>query len=163
MDCKNIKESIYQWLDRELPDSQKREFLAHLERCPGCQKESQSIEAFHGVLKESFSAVEPSKDFERVFWQRVLERQKEPWFVRFLTGLGSLVPFPIASQAVAFLLVAFLIGGTGGAVSAMNASTSLDAKRASIQYLSGFREFKGIPFSSITVAYLKTIEYASST
>ena len=75
MDCRNIKENIYKWLDRELPDPQKGEFLAHLKSCPECRKESQSIEVFHGVLKGSFSAVEPSKDFERVFWQKILERQ----------------------------------------------------------------------------------------
>ena len=114
------------------------------------------------LLKESFSPIEPSKDFERVFWQKILERQKEPWFVRVLKDLESLVPFPTPSQAVAFLLVAFFIGGTGGVVSAMNVPTSLKAKRTSVQYLSGFHEFKGIPSSSVAGAYLKTIENGGS-
>ena len=114
------------------------------------------------LLKESFSTIEPSKDFERVFWQKILERQKEPWFTRVLKDLESFVPFPTPTQAVAFLLVAFLIGGTGGVVSAMNVPTSLEAKRTSVQYLSGFHEFKGVPSSSVAAAYLKTIENRSS-
>ena len=115
------------------------------------------------LLKESFSTIEPSKDFERVFWQKILERQKEPWFVRVLKDIESYIPFPTPSQAVAFLLVALLIGGTGGVVSAMNVPTSLEAKRTSVQYLSGFHEFKGIPSFSVTATYLKTIENGGST
>ena len=114
------------------------------------------------LLKESFSTMEPSKDFERMFWQKILERQKEPWFVRVLKDLESLVPFPTLSQTAAFVLTAFLIGGTGGVVSAMNAPASLDAKRTSVQYLSGFREFKGIPSSSVAGAYLKTMANGES-
>ena len=110
------------------------------------------------LLKESFSTIEPSKDFERVFWRKILDRQRDPWLVRVLKDLESLVPFPTPVQAVAFMLTAFLIGGTGGAVSAMNAPVSSEAKRTSVQYLSGFHEIKGIPSSSVAAAYLKTIE-----
>ena len=114
------------------------------------------------LLKESFSTIEPSKDFERVFWQKILERQKEPWFVRVLKDLESFIPFPTPVQAMAFVLTAFLIGGTGGVVSAMNVPTSLEAKRTSVQYLSGFHEFKGIPSSSVAATYLKTIDDGGS-
>ena len=127
------------------------------------------------LLKESFSTLEPSKGFERVFWQKILEKsatkapadssfgeQKEPWFVRVLKDLEFLIPFPAPGQAVAFVLVAFLIGGTGGVVSAMNVPTDLEAKRTSVQYLSGFHEFKGIPTSSVAATYLKTIDNGGS-
>ena len=114
------------------------------------------------LLKESFSTIEPSRDFERVFWQKIFERQKEPWLVRVLKDLEAFIPFPAPSQAVAFVLVAFLIGGTGGVVSAMNVPTSLEAKRTSVQYLSGFHEFKGIPSSSVAATYLKTIDNGGS-
>ena len=113
------------------------------------------------LLKESFSTIEPSKGFEGVFWQKVLGRQKEPWFVRVLKDVESFIPFPTPAQAVAFVLVAFMIGGMGGVVSAINVPTDLEAKRTSVQYLSGFHEVKGIPSSSVAAAYLKTIENGS--
>ena len=114
------------------------------------------------LLKGSFSTIEPSKDFERVFWQKVFERQKEPWLVRVFKDLESFIPLPTPAQAVAFVLTAFLIGGTGGAVSAMNVPADLEAKRTSVQYLSGFHEFKGIPSSSVAATYLKTIDNGGS-
>ena len=114
MGCKDYRKKLY------LGD-QDKDLLAHLENCPGCRKESKSIEVLDGFLKGSFSTIEPSKDFERVFWRKILERQKEPWFVRVLKDLESFVPFPTPAQAAAFVLTAFLIGGTGGVVSAKNA------------------------------------------
>ena len=154
---------------------QEKDLLAHVEGCLGCRKETKSIQRLNGLLEGFFSPVEPSKDFERVFWRKILERsatkapadssfgeQKEPWFVRVLKDIESLVPLPTPSRAAAFLLVAFLIGGTGGVVSAMNVPTSLEAKRTSVQYLSGFHEFKGIPSSSVAATYLKTIESEDS-
>ena len=110
------------------------------------------------LLKESFSTIEPSKDFERVFWRKILERQEEPWFVRVLKDLESLVPFPTPSQAVAFLLVAFLIGGMGGATFNLSTEAFPGGGRTSSLYLSGFHEVKGIPASSLAATYLKSME-----
>ena len=155
MTCKDSKKKLYL-------GSQEKELLSHLENCVGCRKESKSIQALDGFLKGSFSTLEPSKDFERIFWQKILERQKEPWFVRVFRDLESFIPFPTPAQGVAFVLTAFLIGGTGGVVSARSAPTSLEAKKTSVQYLSGFHEFKGIPSSSVAAAYLKTINNGSS-
>ena len=149
MTCKDYRKKLYLGV-------QEKDLLAHLEDCPQCRKESKSIEALDGFLKGAFSTIEPSKNFERVFWQKILERQKDPWFERTLKSLESFVPFPTPSQAFAFSLVAFLIGGTGGAVSAMNAPVNMDAKRTSVVYLSGFNEFKGIPSSSVAATYLQT-------
>ena len=162
MDCKDTKENIYRWLDKELPEAQTEGLLAHLQRCPECREGSKSLEAFHGLLRGASSTIEPSKDFERVFWQRVLERQKEPWLVRVFRGMDSLVPYPSASQAATVVLTALLVGGTGGAVSAMNSTGALEAEKESVQYLSGFHEFKGVPFSSVAASYLKAIENGSS-
>jgi hypothetical protein len=106
--------------------------------------------------------IEPSKGFERLFWQKVLEKQKEPWFIRLWKELDSIIPHPSMPQMAMVVLMAFLVGGTGGVVSAMNVPTSLEAKRTSVQYLSGFHEFKGIPSSSVAATYFKTIENGSS-
>ncbi len=145
-------------LDGEAPDAVKAQLGLHVEGCFSCQGELRSIKAFHSILRSDPVGIEPSRDFERVFWQKVLERQKEPWFVRFLKELDSLIPHPSMPQAAMVVLMAFLVGGTGGVVSAMNSTGSFEAKRTSVQYLSGFSEFKGVPSSSIAASYLKAID-----
>lgn len=155
MTCKDYRKKLYL-------GAQEKNFLAHVEGCPECQKEAKSIERLDGLLGSSFYTIEPSKNFEQVFWQKVLERQKEPWFVRLLKELDSLIPRPSAPQMAMVALMAFLIGSTGGVVSAMNSTGSLEAERNSVQYLSGFREFKGLPTSSVAASYLKVIEDPSA-
>lgn len=145
-------------LDGEASAVVKAELNLHVEGCSACRGELRSIEAFHGVLKSDSARIEPSKDFERIFWQKVLERQKEPWFVRFLKELESLIPRPSMPQAAMVVLMAFLVGGTGGVVFAMNSTGSFEAERTSVRYFSGFSEFKGMPSSSVAASYLKIID-----
>ena len=158
MDCTNSKKYIYQMLDGEAPASIKAELVLHMGGCSVCQREAESIKAFQGILRNDSAKIEPSKHFERVFWQKVLERQKEPWFIRLWNELDFLIPRPSTPQMAMVVLTAFLIGGTGGDVSAVNAPVNLEAKRTSVLYLSGFQEFRGIPSSSVAAAYLQTIK-----
>lgn len=158
MDCRDSKKTIYQMLDGEAPDAVRAELTLHVEGCSACREESKSINVFHSVLKSNLARIEPSKGFERIFWQKVLERQKEPWFVRLLKELDSLIPRPSNPQVAMVVLTALLIGGTGGVVSARSVTGSFEAERTSVQYLSGFREFKGVPSSSVAVSYLKAID-----
>ncbi|MGH7198450.1 MAG: hypothetical protein ACREH5_06915 [Candidatus Omnitrophota bacterium] len=110
------------------------------------------------ALKAGAPEIAPSPGFDAIFWKKVMERQKEPRLVRLFRDLESWVPTPNFSGAVAVVLIAFLVGGTGGVYSIKNAPPSLIAQRSSVQYLSGFREFQGVPASSVAATYLKTIE-----
>ena len=175
MDCRDSKRTIYQMLDGEAPGVVKAELALHAEGCSTCRGELKLIKAFHGVLKSDPARIEPSKDFERVFWQKILERsaikapadssfgeQNEPWFTKLLKELDSLIPHPGMPQMAMVVLMAFLVGGTGGVVSARGSTGSFEAERNSIQYLSGFHEFKGIPSSSVAASYLKAIDDRSA-
>ena len=112
------------------------------------------------MLRAGAEAVEPSPDFEANFWQKVFALEKEPWSSRLFRELESLVPVPSLAESFAVLLIALLIGGAGGAFSAVNTLTPerLQAERASVRYLSGFSEFKGLPSPSLAAAYLETGE-----
>ncbi len=145
-------------LDGEIPDAVKTRLTPHLEGCSTCQGELESLKTFHGILRSQPSVIEPSKDFERLFWQKVTERKKEPWFIGLLKELDSLIPHPSTPQVAMVVLTAFLVGGTGGIVSARNSTGSFEAERNSVKYLSGFREFKGVPSSSVAASYLKVID-----
>ena len=148
-------------LDGEVSDAVKAQLTLHVEGCSGCHGELKSIKAFHGILKSNPEQIEPSKDFERIFWQKILERQKDSWFVRLLKELDSLIPHPNMPQIAMVVFMAVLVGGTGGVVSAMNSTDSFEAERTSVQYLSGFHEFKGVPSSSVAASYLKSIDNRS--
>ena len=159
MDCRRAKKDIHRLLDGELMDSP---LERHVAACASCQKEAQSVRAFQGLLRQARVEIQPDIGFDTIFWEKVSKRQKEPWFAGFFRELEFSIPFPTLSQAMAFVFVAFFIGGTGGAVSAMNAAAPSESKKTSVQYLSGFHEFKGVPSSSVTATYLKTIENRSS-
>lgn len=120
-------------------------------------------EEFETLLRADVPEMAPSREFDTLFWKKVTERQKEPRLVRLFRALEAWVPTPNFSGAVAVVLIAFLVGGAGGVYSARNVAPSLEAQRSSVQYLSGFREFQGIPASSVAATYLKTIGEGNST
>ena len=101
------------------------------------------------IFKSQPAIIEPSRDFETTFWKKVYEREREPKLVRGFQELISWIPTPSFAQAAAVVLVALIIGGGAGFVSAMP-SPSVS--------LSGFEEIKGIPKPSILGAYFKMME-----
>lgn len=163
MKCAKAKQNIYLWLDGELKGVSETELIKHLEDCPLCKEETESIRSFHKLIQESRLAIEPSSGFETTFWEKVLDRQKQPRLLRVIWDLELFLPVPSFSQALAVLLFAFFIGGAGGVLSAMNAVSPEQVKgeRGAIQYLSGFQEFKGLPSASVAATYLKTVEKRS--
>lgn len=164
MNCRSVRRDIYKWIEGRLERDKQEGFKSHLLECAGCQREIQSAERLENLLRAGGSSIEPSPEFEANFWKKVFAREKEPRLSRLLKDLESLFPVPSFSEAFAILLIALLIGGTGGAVSAMNTLTPerVESGRTSVQYLSGFREFKGIPSSSVSAAYLKTTDKRTS-
>ncbi len=89
------------------------------------------------ILKAAPARIEPSPDFETHFWQKMRKRESASQWARAFEW----IPIPSFAQAAAVLLVAVLIGGAGGVVSAMNAP-----------------ETKGISSASVASNYLKLIE-----
>jgi hypothetical protein len=161
MRCQGIAKKIYQWLDSELKGKERLEFEEHLRLCSLCQKEVESARTFHEMLRVQHLPVESSPNFETAFWAKLIEQEKQPWLLKVFKDLEFLIPTPSMSQGLAVVLVAFLIGGTGGAFSVMKTLDSpgnLESKRISIEYLSGFSEFKGVPSTSVAATYLKALE-----
>lgn len=160
MNCRNVRRNMDPWLEGRLEKEKREDFNSHLLQCAGCQKEAQSARRLQNLLRSGGYSIEPSPEFEANFWKKVFAREGEPQLSRLLRDLESLFPVPSFSEAFAILLIALFVGGAGGVVSAMNTLTPerSQAMSVSIQYLSGFREFKGIPSSSVSAAYLKTAE-----
>ncbi len=164
MKTHNHKQDIYKWLDGELKDTQKEIFEVHFSTCFSCQKEIELVKTFHQLLKTAPIQIEPSETFEADFWRKAYARQEESRFTKLLRDIESHIPVPNFAQAFTVLLIALLIGGSGGVVSAMNTimPERLQGERTSVQYLSGFHEFKGVPSSSVAASYLKTVDKRNS-
>lgn len=159
MNCKYQK-NIYRLVDGKLKGAEQAQFQKHLQGCFICQKEVGAIQKLNALIKTSAVSVEPSPNFDGIFWQKVLQRENEPWFARVLRRLENLIPAPNFAQTFAVLLFALLIGGTGGFVATANTISpeQMQASRTSIKYLSGFQEFAGVPSSSVAANYLKMTE-----
>jgi len=156
MNCKRQK-NIYRWADGELKDAERLEFEKHLSACLICQKEVQALQSLNLLIRTNTVSVEPSLNFDGIFWQKVLQREKESWLSRALHRLDALIPTPSFAQAFAILFMALFVGGTGGFVATANTITpeQMQAKKASVKYLSGFQEFAGVPATSVAASYLR--------
>lgn len=154
MNCKYQK-NIYRVVDGKLKGAEQAQFQKHLLGCLVCQKEAGAIQKLDALIKMSAVSIEPSPNFDGIFWQKVFQRQSEPWVVKVWRHFESLIPTPNFSQALVALLIAFFVGSTGGAISIFG-STNYQNEPAI--YLSGSPEYKGIPSASVAASYLKTIE-----
>ena len=73
MECREVRERLSAWLDRELPPEEHDLVAAHLEGCTGCRRELAQLRALEGALGKL--AVEaPSQVAERVL-ARLQERR----------------------------------------------------------------------------------------
>ena len=165
MKCKWTVRKIYQWLDGELKNARKVAFESHLTGCVTCSKEIELARTFCKSLRAANTHIEPSPGFEATFWKKIYAREHESWLSKLLKDIESLVPVPTFSQAFAIFLIALLVGGTGGVVSAMNIITParLEGEVTSVKYLSGFHEFQGLPSSSVAATYLKVVRERNRT
>lgn len=157
MSCKYRKTS-YKVVDGELNERDQIEFQRHLQACLACQKEVASIQKLNNLIRTSSLSIEPSLNFEGIFWQKVLTREAESVFSRLLRVLDSFIPTPNFAQAFSILFLALLIGGTGGFVATASTLSpeQIQAGKQSVKYLSGFQEFSGIPSTSVAANYLKS-------
>lgn len=144
MKCRRIQEDIYPWLEGGLSGNQKVELEAHMEMCASCREAADAVRNLNRALLDCVREIQPSPGFEASFWSEVSDRARDPWFIRWLHDFEFSLPTPGWTEGVALLVIALLVGGTGGAVST--------------RYLSDFHEFKGVSAPSVAAAYFKAID-----
>ena len=154
---KNLRD-LSRWVDGELKEEEGRNFSAHIETCAFCREEAAVFRAINGVLRSAKVNIQASPGFETVFWEKIFDRQRSPWLVRFLNNLEVLIPAPNLRRAVAFSILAFFIGNMGGVVGGLGQGASTAVFPASIRHFSSMQEFKGVSSYSLAAVYLKTIE-----
>ncbi len=155
MDCK-YKKFISKWNDKVLGDTERSIFELHLKSCLVCQEEVQAYLKLENLLLSSFPKIEPSPNFDAIFWKKVLERRKESWLQQLIYIIENGITNLNFSHTFAILVLALLIGGTGGTLATFN--SSVQSKDASVLTLSGFEEIKGVPMTSIAGTFLSLEE-----
>lgn len=159
MKCNQAKENLSAWVDGELKGQTLKDLEFHVSSCGVCQKEKDSLLVFKQLLQGEFSSVKPTHDFEARFWQKAYAREKRSWKSKILEALDSFLPAPNFAVVSAMILIALLMGGTGGVVSAMTPSKiHTSTGKLSVSGLSGSQEVKGIPSMSLSANYFKMLE-----
>jgi anti-sigma factor (TIGR02949 family) len=65
MNCRECKEHLYEYLDRELTPAVERDIRQHLEECPPCGEEFDFEQLFLDFLKAKSRAQGASPDLKR--------------------------------------------------------------------------------------------------
>ena len=153
------KSEIAKWVDGELELSPA--LREHLDACPSCKSEAESNERVRALLKAAVYRLQPTDTFESGFWQKVNASVKTPWYRRMLEDMESLVPRLAFSPALTVLLAAILVGGSGGVLTGLKSMDNPESG-LSLRRVTGYSDYKGLPASSVTAAYLQWAERKQS-
>ena len=156
--CGKSLRDLSRWVDGELKDKEGGNLAAHIETCPFCRKEVDTLRVINVAIRSAKENIQVSPGFEAVFWKKISDRQRIPWLAGFLNSLETLVPVPNLRQAVAFSILAFFIGNMGGVASTFGQGVFAATSPASIRHFSNLQEFKGVSSYSLAAVYLRTIE-----
>lgn len=147
------KSDIVKWVDGEMEKNPA--LLEHLNTCPACKAQLISEKRVRDILKASAYTLEPSETFESGFWDKVNAAIKEPWYRRVFEGIEGMIPRMGLSPALTALMVAMLVGGSGGFFAGLPSGQGGDV---SLRHAAGYADYKGLPASSVAAAYLQWIE-----
>jgi len=97
MNCRELREYLFAFLDNELDAASSIEVQEHLEHCPLCARDLETEWAIKRKLREVFSSEPSELEFDDALPQRLFERRNarrpsRPWRSRlFITRLAAAV------------------------------------------------------------------------
>lgn len=149
MKCPETRNMVSPYLDDELRPDKKREFTAHLERCPGCRKAVEEAEQVQRLFAsvERFEA--PVGFVDRVMAR--VEEGEEPWFTFFIRLPGGR-SFFLRTAEIAFALVIVLIGALSGSLLMANRTAE---GQPTVQESFSLDLFRATPPDSMGGAYMR--------
>jgi anti-sigma factor (TIGR02949 family) len=132
-DCHHIRENLSAWLDEELPEEERQEVAAHLDRCSACGRELallQHLETALAALEAPVPAGLPDRVLARL-------RRRRPWW-----------------RSVA-LAASVILGVTLGGLLARDLSmtTASPEGGAEVITLEEFHDFPQGSFGAVMVSY----------
>ena len=97
--------SVY--LDNELPDEHKKEYELHIQNCPKCQKELETLRGLHSLLKADAETLTPDSHFVDQSFERLQIKMayskntaknnapKKSGYIYSLTGVAAAAVFAL--------------------------------------------------------------------
>ena len=105
MDCKNIKEKLSAYMDKQVLPDEERQVKEHLAGCSHCAGEFDAMQRTWEAL-DGLAQVEPRDDYVSRFWTEVSSRKK--WYEQILAFIKE--NFLAKKWAPAYVLIALIIG-----------------------------------------------------
>ncbi|MBR1638866.1 MAG: zf-HC2 domain-containing protein [Treponema sp.] len=110
--------SVY--LDNELPEVYKKEYEAHIEKCPKCRKELEALRALHSALNADSASLNLDKTFMDESYQRLMVKMSYSKNVgkaapKKAVRPAYFVPLAAAAAAAAFAFIVPVRAGGAGA------------------------------------------------
>jgi predicted anti-sigma-YlaC factor YlaD len=106
MECREVKNNLSAYLDRELDIRLTQEMENHLKSCPGCLQESQQMSRAWEML-DLAPQLEPSPDYMSRFWTKAAAQESA--HERFLKGIKALLGngrlIPVATTLSLMLII----------------------------------------------------------
>ncbi len=154
MNCKNTRSKLSRYADGELTAPESAEVGRHLEQCPDCRAQLDSIAVIEAAF-ETLEPAEPPPDFVTsvIAEAKRLRRDAGPRIVRFPRWHAMPAPARIAA-AVAVLLGLVLGGATG------HRAHQADAEAVSAYYETLSHNYLSeMPADNISNEYLALLSY----
>ncbi|MBD3183088.1 tetratricopeptide repeat protein [Candidatus Poribacteria bacterium] len=76
MKCKDIKKTYYKYIDCKASQAEYESVQEHLENCPECKKEIESIEKMRGLIQKS-GEFQVSDNYWKTYWERLEKKLPE--------------------------------------------------------------------------------------
>ncbi|HET7577704.1 MAG TPA: anti-sigma factor [Bacillales bacterium] len=135
------------YLDQELDDKEKERVEQHLENCPACHEELESLAALKKQIAFAYETVEAPDGLEMAVMDKIEERRHTVQTAAAVRKWGMAV--------MAVFLVAILVNEAAPAF-------SLGAAMVTFMVRTSFRLLQVLPFFVTSVPYLQGIVFAAA-
>jgi anti-sigma factor RsiW len=152
MSCRRMKKMISPYIDDELTPHEKKNFLEHIGKCPGCSRELEEARSVHLMFTKAERSPTPYGFAERVIAEAVRKDapRKSFWgripFRPFLPGLAEVI----------FALAVMVFGIIAG--NQLITHSAVQRERAGIEQAFSLDVFQAAPPGSVGGAYASIME-----
>ena len=151
MNCRNAKKKIRAFLDGELPCSEQEILKKHLNTCPECSQEADSLSKIWELLLE-LPEEKDVPDLVPGVLDRISRQEQKGFFPGRIMEWAAVFKPSFAAATVAAMMIGFVMGA--GIVE----SLSTDYRDAEMTEDSFYLDFlSDLPESSISKAYISLI------
>ncbi len=153
MNCRKVRKRLSAFIDDQVDPGEKEEILTHLNQCPGCRNEMETLRKTWDSLAV-WEGVKTGENFEFKFWEKI-EVEEEKRF-SFFEIFKRILPIPVPVVAG----IIFVVGLLGGIY--LNEKLQLGKIKSSSDTFLAVANFKELPTESLEAAYISLAAYENN-